>query len=347
MKRAGFTTPKVKPNSWVSPMEWSFLLKRLFYVILVIYIIATLNFFIVELMPGDPLSAYIDPTFTEEQRQMLLKAFGLDQPIHIRYIKYLQNIVQGQFGTSFVYKKPVSTVLAERLPNSLILVWSATIVAYAIGVPLGIFAAWKVGSKLEAVAIIFALIGRATPVFWTGLIAITIFSFTLRWFPSSGVVSPGAVFGSFWEQIFSVDYLSHLILPTITEAFYLLGLPFLLMRTSMLEVLGEDFITMCRMKGLKERDIMFKHVARNSILPVLTVFALAVGYSLEGAILVETVFSWPGVGRLLAEAVLACDYPLAQGSFFIIAVVTVLMNFVADLLYLKLDPRVSYRKRFI
>jgi len=328
-------------------MDRAYIVKRALYTILVIYIIATLNFFIVELMPGDPLRAYISPTFTEEQRQMLLKAFGLDQPIHVRYVRYLASIVEGRFGRSFLYKKPVVEVLAERLPNSLILVWSATIIAYGIGVPLGIFVAWKKGSKLEASAIIFALLGRSAPLFWTGMIALTIFSFTLGWFPSSGVVSPGAFFGSFWEQIFSLDYLRHLVLPALTEAFYLLGLPFLLMRTSMLEVLGEEFITMCKIKGLKERDIMLKHAARNSILPVLTAFTLAVGYSLEGAILIETVFSWPGVGRLLAQAVRACDYPLAQGSFFIIAVTTVLMNFVADLLYMKLDPRVSFKRRFI
>lgn len=182
---------------------------------------------------------------------------------------------------------------------------------------------------------------RAAPEFWIGMILLAVFSFGLGWFPSGGAVSAGATFPNELARIFSWDFLTHMFLPALTLAVYLHGLPLLLMRSNMLEVLQEDFVTMARMKGLSTWSVLIKHAARNALLPVVTAFALGVGYSIGGNVVIETVFSWPGLGRLLVRAVAANDYPLAQGAFLLIAVVVIVMNFVADLLYNLLDPRVS------
>jgi peptide/nickel transport system permease protein len=174
------------------------------------------------------------------------------------------------------------------------------------------------------------------------MVFLAIFSFSLGWFPSGGASSPGASFDGTWEMIVSPDFLHHLMLPAFTLAPYLQGLPLLLMRSNMLEVMGDEFVTMARMKGLSEWAIVMRHAARNALLPVVTAFALGVGLSMGGNVVIETVFSWPGIGRLLVQAVSVHDYPLAQGAFLMIALVLALMNFVADLLYMVLDPRVSH-----
>ena len=177
------------------------------------------------------------------------------------------------------------------------------------------------------------------------MLALAVFSFTLNWFPSFGATSPGSVYHSWWAKVASWDFLRHLTLPVLTLALYLQGLPTLLMRSTMLEVMDEDFITFCRMRGLPERTILLRHAARNALLPVVTAFALGIGYSIGGNVIIETVFSWPGLGRTLVRAVAAKDYPVAQAAFFLIACVMIAMNFVADLLYTLLDPRVSHEQQ--
>ena len=186
---------------------------------------------------------------------------------------------------------------------------------------------------------------RAAPEFWLGMVLLAVFSFQLGWFPSGGANSPGAMYTSEWARLTSRDFLWHLVLPAATLALYLQGLPLLLMRSNMLDVMSEDFITMARMKGLSQWTIVIRHAARNALLPVATAFALGFGASIGGNVVVETVFSWPGLGKLLVGAVASSDYPVAQGAFFLITVVLVTMNFIADLLYTVLDPRVSHGKR--
>jgi peptide/nickel transport system permease protein len=186
---------------------------------------------------------------------------------------------------------------------------------------------------------------RAAPDFFVGMLVLSIFSFNLRWFPSSGVSNPGVIYDSIWHQVTSLDFWRHLALPAFTLAIYLQGLPLLLMRSNMLEVLDEDFITMARMQGLSEWRIMLAHAARNAMLPIVTALTLGIGYAIGGDVVIENVFSWPGIGRLLVRAVSAHDYPLAQGAFLLIAVVIVAMNFLADVLYGALDPRVSTARR--
>ncbi len=183
---------------------------------------------------------------------------------------------------------------------------------------------------------------RAAPEFWLGMVLLAVFAFGLGWFPSGGANSAGAQFPSTFARLTSADFLHHLILPATTLALYLQGLPLLLMRSNMLDVLQEDFITMARMKGLPEWRILLLHAARNALLPVVTAFALGLGASVGGNVVIETVFSWPGLGRLLVDAVAGADYPLAQGAFMFIALVLIMMNFIADLLYTVLDPRVAH-----
>jgi len=323
----------------------TFILSRFGQTLLVLLVVATILFLIFRLMPGNPLVAYLDPTFTEEMAQQLRRQFGLDQPLHVQYVAFLLNVLRGEFGNSFFTREPVNAVIWSVLPNTLALTLASLILAYVVGVLGGALLAARRGSWVEHWGIPTVLATRAAPEFWVGMLALAIFSFSLNWFPFGGATSPGSVFPSVWAQIFSLDFLHHLALPAFTLALYLQGLPTLLMRNSMLEVMDEDFITFARMRGLPERTIILRHAARNALLPVVTAFALGIGYSIGGNVIIETVFSWPGLGRTLVRAVAAKDYPVAQAAFLMIAVVMIGMNFVADLLYSLLDPRVSYERR--
>jgi peptide/nickel transport system permease protein len=319
--------------------------RRLVHMLIVLWAIATILFLLFRLMPGDPTIAQLDPTFTEEQRQMVKAQFGLDRPLHEQYLIYMRNLALGEFGLSFRQRQPVLGLVLAVLPNTLLLTLSALIVAYAFGALFGSYLAWRRGSLFETVSVPLVLATRATPEFWLGMIVLAVFAFGLNWFPSGGANVAGARYGSEWERIFSLDYLRHLVLPVMTLAIYLQGLPVLLMRSNMLEIMREEFITMARMKGLSERRIMLRHAARNALLPLVTAFALGFGQSVGGNVVVESVFSWPGLGRLLVDAVANSDYPLAQGAFLVIALVLVLMNFMADLAYGLLDPRVAHGNR--
>lgn len=315
---------------------------RLLQLVFVLWAVATILFLMFRLMPGNPLAAYIDPTFTEEQQLLLMAKFGLDKPLWEQYFIYLGNLLKGEFGDSFFYRQPVFERVLSLLPNTLILTFSSLIVAYAFGIIAGSWLAWKRGSFTEQAAIPFVLTTRAMPEFWLGMVLLAVFSFWLGWFPAGGTRSPGATYDGYFALYTSRDFLAHLVLPAATLAIYSQGLPLLLMRSNMLDVMREDFVTMGRIKGLSDWTVVVRHAARNALLPVMTSFAIAVGYQIQGNVVVESVFSWPGLGRELVNAVSASDYPLAQGAFLMIAVVVVLMNLVADLLYGLLDPRVSH-----
>lgn len=307
--------------------------------------VTTLLFFMFRLMPGTPLAAYINENLNAEQQQLVLQQFGLDKPIWEQYLIYLGNLAHGELGLSFFQRRPVFDVLMEVLPNSLVLTLSSLVIAYAFGIVAGAWLAWRRGTWLEGVAVPAVLATRAAPEFWIGMVLLAWLSFQLGWFPSGGANSPGMFYGNEWQRIASLDYLHHLALPMLTLALYLQGLPLLLMRSNMLEVMHEEFVTMARMKGFSEWRIVIRHAARNALLPVVTAFALGIGISMGGNVVVETVFSWPGIGRMLVLAVANLDYPLAQGAFLMIAAVLALMNFVADLLYMTLDPRVRHGRR--
>ncbi|WP_372921853.1 ABC transporter permease [Roseovarius sp.] len=323
----------------------AYFLKRFAHMIFVLWAVATILFFMFRTMPGTPLAAFLDNTTTLEQQEALIRQFGLDKSLGEQYWLFLTNLMQGDLGQSFFFKKPVVEVVMEVFPNSVILTLSSLIVAYIFGIVAGAYLAWRRGSWVEGVGIPLVLTTRAAPEFWLGMVLLAYFSFHLGWFPSGGANSSGSNWDSNWQRVTSLDYLSHLALPAITLAIYLQGLPLLLMRSNMLNVLQEEFITMAQMKGLSTWTIVMRHAARNALLPVATAFALGIGGAVGGNVVVETVFSWPGIGRLLVNAVAASDYPLAQGAFLMITAVLVVMNFIADVTYHLLDPRVRVATR--
>jgi peptide/nickel transport system permease protein len=311
----------------------------------VLWVVITLTFLLFRLMPGDPTLNFLSPTFTDETRAALLKGFGLDKPLWQQYLIYLGQLLRGDFGRSFLQNAPVSAVLWAALPNTIILTLVSLCLAYAFGIVAGAFLAFRRGALTEAIAIPAALATRAAPEFWLGMLVLALFAFQLGWFPTGGAVSPGATLGSLGSRLSSADFWWHLCLPALTLTLFLQGLPLLLMRATMLEVMNDEFIVMARMKGLSRWSIVMRHAARNALLPVVTAFALGLGASIGGNVVIETVFAWPGIGRVLVQAVQGADYPVAQGAFIMIAFVLVIMNTIADVAYAWLDPRVSVGAR--
>ncbi|MCY3836120.1 MAG: ABC transporter permease [Anaerolineaceae bacterium] len=321
-----------------------YIIGRFLQSVLVLWIIVTLLFLLFRLAPGDPIANYIDVNFTREQELNLRARFGLDKPLHEQYVVYLVNLAKLDLGETFSYAgRSVLDILAEDLPNTIYLTMSSLLLAYSVGVLGGIAMAALRGSLIERVGTTFTLMTRAAPQFWVGMLLLTLFAFQWRLLPSSGI-GPALVryrWETEWDKLLSPVFWRHMILPTFTLAIYLHGLPLLLMRSNMLEVLDQDFIVMGRLTGYSEARLMIQHAARNALLPVLTALTLGIGYSIGGNVVIENVFSWPGLGRTLVEAVQESDYPLAQGAFFFIAFIIVFLNFIADILYSLLDPRVG------
>jgi peptide/nickel transport system permease protein len=309
--------------------------------VLVLWVIVTILFLLFRLAPGNPLTAYIDTTFTAEQQATIMTRFGLDRPLIEQYFIYLGNLLRGDLGDSFRLGGTVMDAILDVLPNTLYLSFASLILAYILGIIGGIFMAARRGKRSEKIGIVFTLMTRAAPEFWIGMILLAVFAFNLRWLPSSGTAPAGLIYQSELDKLFSPVFWRHMILPTFTLALYLHGLPLLLMRSNMLEVMDQDFITMGRLAGYSERRLMIRHAARNAMLPVLTALTLGIGYSIGGNVVIENVFGWPGLGRMLVRAVTTSDYPLAQGAFFVLAVIIVFLNFFADVLYGLLDPRVG------
>lgn len=317
-----------------------FTIRRIGQLIITLWAIATALFLVFRVMPGDPTTYIVEPGASPEIRARMTEQLGLNEPLHTQYLIYLNDLIYLDFGTSFHTKEPVRDILIRLLPNTIVLTLTALIIAYFFGILIGILAGWNRGSKLERTSIFIALIGRSTPTFWVGIIVLWIFGAWFSIIPMSGMSE--ARYDSTLQMVFTIDFFHHLIAPALVLAFYYIGFPLLLMRNNMLEVLSEDFIDVCRAKGLKERTIMIKHAARNALLPVVTAGAIAVGYAVGGSVLIETVFAWPGLGREMVAAVLRRDFPVAQGTFVILAASVIFMNFVADLMYSYLDPRVTY-----
>jgi peptide/nickel transport system permease protein len=316
------------------------ILQRLGHFVFVLWSVATITFFLFRLMPGDPTLNFISPEFSEEMRASLLHSFGLDRSLLAQYFIYFGQLLQGDFGVSFLQNRPVVGVLMDALPNTVVLTLVSMVLAYAFGILAGAVLAFRRGSVLEAVAIPAALTTRAAPEFWLGMLLLAAFAFELGWFPTEGAVSAGTAATGFFERVVTGDYWRHLVLPAATLTLFLQGLPLLLMRATMLDVLNDEFIVMARMKGLSRWSVVMRHAARNALLPVMTAFALTLGNSIGGNVVVETVFAWPGIGRVLVQSVQGADYPVAEGAFMLIAASLVLMNTVADLTYATLDPRV-------
>jgi len=314
-------------------------------ILVTMWVILTMLFFLFRLGLPDPTVALVTEGLSPDDRAVIAERFGLDRPLHEQYFIYLRNVATGELGTSFHYKAPVAGVVGEKFLNTMILMVVAILLSYTVGPLLGVVLAWKRGTKLEVAGITTGLIMRSAPMFWTGMLAIMAFGIALGWFPTTGMRTFPYEAANFWQKIATVDFLWHLVLPVLVVAFYYAGLPMLIMRNTMLEVMGEDFIEFCQARGLSRARIMYAHAARNALLPVVTQAAITAGLAVGGQVVVEVVFSWPGLGREMVQAVRTSDYPVAQASFMLMALMVVLLNFVADIIYSRLDPRVVYGKR--
>ncbi|MBU7031662.1 MAG: ABC transporter permease [Theionarchaea archaeon] len=325
---------------------YRFVAKRIIEIIVTFFIIAILVFVLFRIMPGDPASMVISPRMTPELKEIIRARFGLDKPVWEQFFIYMNNMLHGDFGTSFYYSQDVYGIIKQRILPTVLLFTSGQILAYVLGVNLGRIIAWRRGGKLEYGNTIVGLFFYTMPIFWLGLLCIWVFSFYLDIFPVGGWKTPeiwGAIgYVSPWRKI--LDVLYHLFLPLTVYTIWIYAGSMLIMKNSMLETLKEDYIVAARAKGLPEKKIRDRHAARNAMLPVVTDLALGIVFSLDGGVLTETTFSWPGLGSTMVEASLNYDYPLAQGAFILLAIVLLVSVLVADILYAYLDPRIRYEK---
>lgn len=318
-----------------------YLILRFIELIPIFFLISLIVFIILNAMPGDPLltsrlenprALVKDPAKIAELR----KYYHLDDPLIVRYSFWLTSFLKGDLGFSSMYKQPVLGIIVKRLPNTLILTITAWLIGLVVAFPIGIYSAIKKYSFFDYFFTVLAFVGISLPTFWFALMAIIIFSVILGWFPISGVQTYG-ITGS-WN-IF-VDRIKHLTLPALVLGLVQVAYWVRYIRTSLLEVLDQDYIRTAYSKGAQERRVILKHALRNAMIPIITIIALDIPYFFGGALIVETVFSWPGMGRLMYEAVLASDYNLAINCLMFIAVITLLSNLLADILYAVVDPRI-------
>lgn len=320
-----------------------YLTKRILFFVITLFIAITINFILPRLMPGSPIDYFLrDPSITPEERALLIQQFGLDKDVFTQYILYLKNLFTGNLGISFrYYPKPVTEILLSRLPWTIYLLGVSYSLATIIGIVLGAYAAWKRETKVDLFTIGMAFITRSMPIFWLGMLFLYMFSVHLGWFPLSGAVTAGAKYLSFSD--FALDVLRHSILPMVVIILFLLGPPALITRGLVLDSLTEPYVDTAIAKGLPSRAILFKHALRPVSLPLSSYTAILLGYVVGGAVFTETVFSWPGVGRLIYEAIMRRDYPLIQGAFLLISISVLIANFIVDFIYAYLDPRVRLR----
>jgi ABC-type dipeptide/oligopeptide/nickel transport system permease component len=314
-----------------------YVIRRVAFALLTVLIAVTLNFGLFRLAPGSAVSNLARvPHATPETRQAIKRQFGLDKSKLAQYGIYLKQLVHGNLGVSFANSQPVRSNLWTALKNTIPMVALGTIFAIIVGTITGIVAAWRRGTIVEGASVTTALGFYSMPTHWLGLMLVILFTGTL---PTGGMSDEFLINPSFWTHL--KDVLEHMLLPSLTLGLVLYGEYTLIVRSAMLETLGEDYILTARAKGLRPWAILRRHALRNAMLPIATLVALSLGYIVAGAILIETVFSWPGIGRAVYDAVLARDYPMLQGAFLLLTVSVVFFNLVADLLYFKLDPRIS------
>lgn len=314
----------------------AYIIRRLGQTIVTTFVVITLIFFLVHLIPGDPAMTILGGMTaqpTEEQLQMVRERLGLNLPIYTQYFNYLLGLVTGDLGTSLGSNRPVTYDIMLRVPRTLQIAVPALVVATLIGIPLGVWAALGRGRASDLTISTLSVAAFSLPSFVAGLLLVVVFSIQLKWFPSSGWVSPGENFPGF---------LSRIVLPTIALAVAPAGLIMRMMRSSMLEQLGQDYVTTARAKGLVENLVVYRHVLRNSMTPVVTSLGLQAGFLFTGSVIVENVFNWPGIGTMLLDSVVNRDYPVIQGLVLMVALTFVLINLLTDLTYGFIDPRIRY-----
>jgi peptide/nickel transport system permease protein len=322
-------------------MNLSYILKKLFHSFITLIIVITINFFLFRVMPGNPFAMIAKAgNLSAEYVKELSNLYGFNDPFPIQYVKYLRQLINFDFGTSFKYRLPVIEIIGNRLMATLLLAFFAQLFAIILGVVIGTVSAAFRGKKIDVALLGFSLFIYAIPAFWLGIVLVSFFCVTLGVFPLNGMVTAGIDYTSTWMYI--KDVAKHLVLPTFSMGLAICGGYTIIMRGSLLDVLTEDFITTARAKGFKRRDVVMKHALPNAMLPMVTVIAINIGFMIGGALQTETVFSWPGIGRLVYEALMARDYPILQGAFLIISFCVIIANFLADMIYGYLDPRIKY-----
>ena len=317
-----------------------FLLARLVKMVAIVFAIIVVNFFLIHAAPGDPASVMAgqsgaaDPQFVEQLRH----EFGLDQPLGTQLWIYVSSVARGDLGISHRQQRTVLSLIAERLPATLLLTGVAFAFALFTGIALGAAAARRAGTWADSVITVLALGFYATPIFWVGLMLVLVFSVWLGWLPSFGMETVGAGLHG-WAA--AVDTAQYLVLPALTLGLFYMAVYARLTRSAMLEVAGQDFIKTARAKGVGEGRILRRHILRNALLPVVTLAGIQAGQLIGGSVLVETVFAWPGIGRLAFDALLARDYQVLLGVFLTTSILVVVFNLITDLVYLAIDPRMQ------
>ena len=325
-----------------------YILRRLLQALPLLFAISVASFAILKATPGGPLAAYEgNPEFTEQDRLRLEHAFGLDRPLPVQYISWLGSFLTGDWGYSFAHHLPVLQLIGERLPNTLTLMATVFVVVLLLAIPIGVttalrqysvfgvLAARKQYGFFDNVTSFVSYFGLAMPVFWLGLLLIIVFGLQLRWLPLGGIQTPGAEFDV-------GDRLRHLILPVATIALVQVGSHVRFLRASMLETIAQDYMRTARAKGLRERVVVMRHALKNAAIPLVTVVALDIPELFVGALVTESIFGWPGMGRLFLDAAFRSDYPVLQGILAVSSTLIVLSNLLADVAYGYLDPRIRY-----
>jgi ABC-type dipeptide/oligopeptide/nickel transport system permease component len=314
-----------------------YVIKRVAFAVLTVFIAVTINFVLFRLAPGSAVTNLARvPHATPETRQAIKRQFGLDKSKFEQYVIFLKQLAHGNLGISFANSQPVSDNLRTALINTIPMVSLGTIFAIVLGTLTGILAAWRRGTIAEGATVTTALGFYSMPTHWLGLMLVILFAGVL---PTGGMSNEFLIDPSFWTHV--RDLAAHIALPALTLGLVLYGEYTLIVRSAMLETLGEDYVLTARAKGLQSWAILRRHALRNAMLPISTLVALSLGYIVAGAILIETVFSWPGIGRAVYDAVLQRDYPMLQGAFLVLTVSVVFFNLLADLLYFRLDPRIT------
>ncbi|MBN2252770.1 MAG: ABC transporter permease [Kosmotogaceae bacterium] len=323
-----------------------YFLKRFLELIPIFFAISIIIFVIMNSMPGDPLlqMRMQNPrvmTNDPERMRELREYYHLDDPLPVKYFTWLKSVMTGDLGYSSMYKTPAIDLITSRLPNTLILTITAWLIGLVVALPIGILSAVKKYSAFDYTTTVFAFIGISLPGFWFALIAIIIFSVSLGWLPVSGMATYG-ITGS-WN-IF-VDRLRHLVLPAFVLGLVQVASWVRYIRTSLLEVLDQDYVRTAYAKGVPDRKVIIKHALKNAMIPIITIIALDIPYFFGGALIIETVFSWPGMGRLMYNAVISSDYNLAISCLMFLAIITLISNLVADFLYVMVDPRIRMGRK--
>lgn len=312
-----------------------YFLQRLARGLVTFWFAVTVTFFLVRLLPGDPVLAVAGPGMTEEIRQTQLELYGLDRPLAVQYFAYLRELVQGNLGISFLRSQPVSQILMERLPWTLLLTGSALLFTVILGVPLGVLSATRARGWVDRLVQITGVVGQSLFVPSLGILLLYTLGLMLGWFPIGGAVKSGLTgFSSY------LSVLHHLILPCFTLVLAQLASYVLTLRATLIEALGEEYCDLARAKGTRENKVIWKHALRNALLPTTTLIGLQIGFLVGGAVLTETIYAYPGVGRAIYEAVGQLDFPVLQGAFVLLAATVVIANLLTDIAYGLLDPRV-------